>query len=47
MLAAALGWRPALATARFWAKLLLGGLRVLCGMRLDVTGAENLPDGRR
>ena len=45
MLAAAIGWRPALAYGRFWAKLLLGGLRVLCGVRLEVSGAENLPDG--
>ncbi len=45
MIAAALGWRPALVYGRFWARLLLGGLRVLCGVRVEVSGAENLPDG--
>jgi len=45
MVAAALGWRPALVYGRFWSRLLLGGLRVLCGVRIEVSGAENLPEG--
>ena len=45
MVAAALGWRPAIAYGQLWARLLLGGLRVLCGVRVQVTGAENLPEG--
>lgn len=45
MLAAAIGWRPAIAYGRLWARLLLGGLRVLCGVRVQVSGLENLPPG--
>jgi len=33
----------ALAYARFWARLMLGGLRVICGIRYQVTGIEHLP----
>jgi 1-acyl-sn-glycerol-3-phosphate acyltransferase len=33
----------ALAYARVWAGLMLGGLRVLCGIRYEVTGLEHLP----
>lgn len=31
--------------ARFWARLTLGAARVICGIRLQVTGLEMLPDG--
>ena len=30
---------------RFWARLLVGGARVICGIRVAVTGRENLPVG--
>ena len=29
----------------FWARSMLGGLRVICGVRLEVKGMENLPPG--
>jgi 1-acyl-sn-glycerol-3-phosphate acyltransferase len=29
----------------FWARSMIGGLRVICGVRLEVTGMENLPPG--
>ncbi|MEO3471213.1 lysophospholipid acyltransferase family protein [Roseomonas sp. CAU 1739] len=29
----------------FWATAMLGGLRVICGVRLEVTGMKNLPPG--
>ncbi len=45
LVAAGLGWRPAVAYGRLWARLLLAGLRVLCGVRVKVTGTENLPPG--
>ena len=35
----------ALAMARFWARFMLWGARVICGIRLQVTGLENLPPG--
>jgi 1-acyl-sn-glycerol-3-phosphate acyltransferase len=38
-----LGEGRALAYARFWARLVLGGLRVLCGISWEVTGLEHLP----
>ena len=31
------------ALARFWARRVLGGLRVICGIRLVVRGLEHLP----
>lgn len=34
-----------LALGRFWARLMLGGARVICGIRLQVSGLEHLPDG--
>lgn len=37
------GW--AHAVARGWARLMLGGLRVICGIRYTVEGMENLPAG--
>ena len=30
---------------RLWCRLVLGGLRVLCGVRVRVTGLEHLPSG--
>jgi 1-acyl-sn-glycerol-3-phosphate acyltransferase len=30
---------------RLWARLLVGGARVICGIRLNVTGREHLPRG--
>lgn len=33
----------ALDFARFWVRLVLAGLRVICGIRVVVIGAENLP----
>jgi 1-acyl-sn-glycerol-3-phosphate acyltransferase len=35
--------RHALAYAGLWARLIIGGLRVLCGIRYEVTGLELLP----
>ena len=32
--------------ARLWARLILGGLRVICGIRLEVHGVELLPTDR-
>ena len=29
----------------FWANAMIAGLRVICGIRLEVTGMENLPPG--
>jgi 1-acyl-sn-glycerol-3-phosphate acyltransferase len=40
--------RPAawpLGVARIWARCVLGGLRVLCGIRWTVSGREHLPQG--
>lgn len=31
--------------ARLWARLMLGGARVICGIRLQVTGLDTLPEG--
>ncbi|HET8997181.1 MAG TPA: lysophospholipid acyltransferase family protein [Acetobacteraceae bacterium] len=31
--------------ARLWARLMLGGARVICGIRVQVTGLDRLPDG--
>lgn len=39
----ALAPHRALSYAGVWARLILGGLRVLCGTRYDVTGLEHLP----
>jgi 1-acyl-sn-glycerol-3-phosphate acyltransferase len=36
------GW--AMGVARLWARLVLGGLRHICGTRWVVTGRENLPE---
>ncbi len=30
---------------RFWARLMIGALRVICGIRLEVVGMANLPPG--
>ena len=30
---------------RFWTRLMLDAARVICGIRLEVTGLEHLPDG--
>lgn len=35
----------ALEYARFWARVVLAGARVICGIRVTVTGLENLPPG--
>src|ERR1700712_4356006 len=35
----------ALPYARLWCRLTLAGLRVLCGIRIVVSGREPLPDG--
>ncbi len=35
-------WPAVVAFAQLWARLALGGLRVLCGVRWKVEGAENL-----
>jgi 1-acyl-sn-glycerol-3-phosphate acyltransferase len=37
--------RRALDYAKFWARVVLGGARVICGIRFVVTGRENLPAG--
>lgn len=34
----------AMGFARAWARLTLGGLRVICGVRWEVTGREHLPE---
>ncbi len=31
--------------ARFWARLQIAAVRVICGIRMEVTGRENLPPG--
>ena len=40
-------WAPhrALGLAQGWSRTVLGGARVICGIRIAVTGRENLPDG--
>jgi 1-acyl-sn-glycerol-3-phosphate acyltransferase len=30
---------------RLWARLILGGMRLICGIRLNVTGLEHIPRG--
>jgi 1-acyl-sn-glycerol-3-phosphate acyltransferase len=35
----------ALDVARLWARVVVGGLRVICGIRLQVFGQERLPEG--
>lgn len=35
----------ALDYAKFWVRMVLGGARVICGIRFVVTGLENLPSG--
>jgi 1-acyl-sn-glycerol-3-phosphate acyltransferase len=35
----------ALDVARLWARVVVGGLRVICGIRLQVFGQERLPQG--
>lgn len=37
--------KRALAFATAWVRALLGGARVICGIKIVVTGRENLPDG--
>ncbi len=37
------GQAPVLAYGRLWARLVLGGLRVLCGITWQVSGLEHLP----
>jgi 1-acyl-sn-glycerol-3-phosphate acyltransferase len=37
------GWRGALRHARLWSMLVLDGVRVICGIRYEVTGREHLP----
>ena len=37
------GWRAALGHARLWSTLVLGGVRVICGIRYEVSGREHLP----
>ena len=37
--------RRMLPLARVWARFMLWGARVICGIRLQVTGLENLPPG--
>lgn len=37
------GERRALAYARVWARLVLGGLRVICGIRWEISGLDLLP----
>ena len=38
-----LPWNGRFALARVWARVLLGGLRVLCGLDYKVEGAANIP----
>jgi 1-acyl-sn-glycerol-3-phosphate acyltransferase len=38
------GYRVTYAATRFWARLILALLRVLCGLGYSVRGLENLPD---
>jgi len=40
-----LPWNGRFALARVWARVLLGGLRVLCGLDYKVEGAANIPEG--
>lgn len=35
----------ALRYAKLWSRLVLAGLKTLCGIRIDIQGLENLPDG--
>ena len=41
-----LPWRGRFALARLWANVLLGSLRVTCGLGYKVEGRENLPTGQ-
>jgi 1-acyl-sn-glycerol-3-phosphate acyltransferase len=40
-------WAPqhSLWLAQLWARSLLGGARLICGVRIEVIGRENLPEG--
>lgn len=38
-----LPWRGRFALARIWARVLLGALRLCCGLRYRITGLEHLP----
>jgi 1-acyl-sn-glycerol-3-phosphate acyltransferase len=40
-----LPWRGRFALARFWGRVLLGALRLLCRLDLRVEGRENIPAG--
>jgi 1-acyl-sn-glycerol-3-phosphate acyltransferase len=35
----------AMGLVRLWARLALGGLRLLCGIRWEISGREHVPDG--
>ncbi|MEO0878748.1 MAG: lysophospholipid acyltransferase family protein [Pseudomonadota bacterium] len=39
------GERTAFATARFWARLMLGALKLLCGVGYRIEGREHMPSG--
>jgi 1-acyl-sn-glycerol-3-phosphate acyltransferase len=41
-----LPWRGRFALATFWANVLLGALRITCGLGYRVEGRENLPEGQ-
>jgi 1-acyl-sn-glycerol-3-phosphate acyltransferase len=43
LVAPLLPWRRRFVLARFWANVLLGSLRILCGLGYRVEGRENLP----
>lgn len=48
LVAAAVSWvapHRLLAIARVWARFVLWSARALCGIQVEVTGRENLPDG--
>jgi 1-acyl-sn-glycerol-3-phosphate acyltransferase len=37
--------RHVLAVAMLWARILTAAVRIICGIRLDVSGLENIPNG--
>jgi len=46
LVAPLLPWRRRFALARIWANILLGSLRLICGLGYRVEGREHLPEGQ-
>ena len=43
--AIALGAKPAHQVCKFWVRSILFGLRIICGIRANITGRQHLPEG--